>query len=172
MKKELHISPDLALPLDEQNQLRGRLLANIKIDNKGCWVWQRSTKNGYGQLSVHDYPTYTHRLAYELFVGHIPDGKFVLHRCDVKRCINPDHLFIGTHDDNVADMWEKGRGSPPPRRYGENNHKATLTDSQVEEVRKMRNAGVPQRRVAKQFRVSQSTVWRIAHNLVRVQETK
>lgn len=153
-----------------------RLREGIAVDENGCWMWQRSTTTaGYGQIFVLGRNNvYTHRLAYELFVGEIPEGLEVMHECDVnhpgkeyRRCCNPEHLRVGTHHDNVADMIAKGRHVPIVPLYGEAHPGTTLTDAQVAEVRALRVRGVPQRKVAARFGVSQSTVWRLAHRRVR-----
>lgn len=80
----------------------------------GCWLWTASTNSkGYGTIAVAKNKTeMAHRVAYQLFVGEIPQGKTVLHRCDTPCCVNPDHLFLGTRADNSLDMNVKGRGRP------------------------------------------------------------
>ena len=79
--------------------------------NTGCWLWAGRLVEGYGIFTLnHRDNQLAHRASYEHFVGPIPQGLFVLHKCDVRSCINPDHLFIGTHADNMADMKRKGRG--------------------------------------------------------------
>lgn len=91
-------------------QVRELMLKSITIDKNGCWLWQRSLSAwGYGQQRYHNYPTYAHRLAWKLFHGPIPPGLWVLHRCDIPRCINIAHLFLGTARSNVRDMCRKGR---------------------------------------------------------------
>lgn len=79
-----------------------------------CWLWTASLgSNGYGQIGSGgtDWrPIGAHCASWLLHVGPIPDGLSVLHHCDVKRCVNPPHLFVGTAADNAADMWAKGRG--------------------------------------------------------------
>lgn len=81
-----------------------------------CWEWQASRgSTGYGQFAM--WPrgmVKAHRFAWELTNGAIPPGMFVCHRCDNPLCVNPGHLFLGSHDDNMRDMWTKGRGNPTP----------------------------------------------------------
>lgn len=82
-----------------------------KIDKVGdCWVWNGTVGNhGYGKINDFGDMVLTHRVSYEATYGKIPEGMQVLHKCDVKLCVNPDHLFIGTQKDNVQDMLRKGR---------------------------------------------------------------
>lgn len=97
-----------------------------------CWVWTgRRQTNGYGVISVKGKPVPAHRLSYTLYRGPIPEGMFVCHHCDTPLCVNPAHLFIGTHLDNVQDMMRKGRHVPRKNVHGERNPSAKLTDAQV-----------------------------------------
>ena len=82
-----------------------------------CHLWTAQTdKDGYGQFSVVPSEKYqAHRFAYKLYVGLIPAGKVVMHTCDVRCCVNPDHLRVGTQADNMADMEAKGRSRRPGR---------------------------------------------------------
>jgi hypothetical protein len=76
----------------------------------GCWEWAASLNDaGYGQMSVNGVPDRAHRISWHIHRGEIPDGLFVLHKCDNRRCVKPDHLFLGTHADNMRDMSRKGR---------------------------------------------------------------
>lgn len=95
-----------------------------------CLLWKGSlATQGYGRLKLGGKAVYAHRAAYEEWVGPIPDGMLVLHSCDVRGCINPLHLSVGTHRDNMSDMVRKGRS---PRSRGERNGGGRkLTESQV-----------------------------------------
>lgn len=99
----------------------------------GCWLWTGGRySNGYGSMpsgkKAGNEPA--HRFAYRTFKGVIPAGLFVCHKCDTKSCVNPDHLFLGTHQQNMNDMVAKGRGA-----IGERHGFAKLSDEQVISIR-------------------------------------
>lgn len=82
--------------------------------NSGCWLWSGAWNGkwnvcGYGRFNIDGVMRQAHRWAYEHFRGPIPDGLFACHKCDTPPCVNPDHLFLGTAVDNMADMIRKGR---------------------------------------------------------------
>jgi len=113
---------------DRVTPTRERLLAMVRIHEiTGCWEWagHRNLK-GYGSAWDGKTMTRAHRVAYRVFVGAIPEGLFVLHRCDNPPCCNPEHLFLGTHLDNMEDMRNKGRSVKRPRQLSQstevNNH--------------------------------------------------
>jgi hypothetical protein len=105
-----------------------------KVDQSGdCWLWTAALfSNGYGAFRLGPKQVRAHRWAYEHFVGPIPTGAVVMHRCDVKRCVNPDHLTTGSQAENQADMTSKGRG-----RVGGRNGWTRLTEDDVREIRRL-----------------------------------
>lgn len=113
-----------------------RFLAKVQYEpNTGCWLWAGALmSSGYGHMLHEGRYIGTHRLAYKLFVGDIPDGLVICHRCDVKPCVNPDHLWAGTTQENLIDCRDKGR-LRPGRQPGEMNPKARLTEAEVIEIR-------------------------------------
>ena len=127
------------------------------IEPSGCWIWTACLSTaGYGKLGVEGKSEYAHRISWDIHFGPIPDDLWVLHRCDVPCCVNPAHLFLGTHADNVRDREEKGRGVPP-QTQGSSNGNAKLTDDDVAEIRLLRGVFL-QREIAKAYGVSQVNV--------------
>jgi hypothetical protein len=89
---------------------KSRILRYVKMTDS-CWLWRAYTdKKGYGRCRLNNRNgVKSHRAVYEILVGPIPDGLCVLHKCDVRNCVNPEHLFLGTHLDNAQDRDSKGR---------------------------------------------------------------
>ena len=82
----------------------------MPITETGCWIWLGyCDRNGYGDIKVEYKSWRAHRFSWVLHGGDIPEGQYVLHKCDEPSCVNPDHLFVGTQDDNIQDMIKKGR---------------------------------------------------------------
>lgn len=139
-----------------------------KIDKSGgddaCWIWRGTVDKvtGYGSFGVHHAAGKPHRLvgahrySWAHHVGAIPDAKSVLHRCDVRACVNPAHLFLGTHGDNMADGVKKARFQ-----HGRGHHNAKLSESDILTIRRANDAGMPQWRIAKAYDISQSHVSQI-----------
>ena len=140
----------------------------VRIPFSGCWVFMGATNDfGYGIVGTggRGAPNdRAHRITYRHFCGEIPNGMFVCHRCDVPSCCNPDHLFLGTNQDNVRDMISKGRNSPPPRNphvVGSIHPKSKFSEEQVRAMRSEHKAGKSVYRLAKEAGVAQTTMQRI-----------
>lgn len=140
--------------------LARRLMARVEKlpDAPGCWIWTGyCNADGYGKIGRRGGPVSVHRASYELFVGEIPDGLQVLHRCDVPCCANPAHLFLGTQRDNIADMVSKGRQR---RSDGVRNVRAKLDPRYVLAIRERHAQGIPTTQIAREFAVSVPTAYR------------
>lgn len=130
-----------------------------------CWLWTASVnkkRGGYGRFSFGCKTIGAHKAAWILYRGDIPAGMHVLHRCDNPLCVNPDHLFLGTNADNVADMDAKGRRINAPL-IGEANPRAKLDESQVLEIFRSRGK---QNEAAAKFGVSRALIGMIRHGRV------
>ncbi len=142
-----------------------KIKSNIKVDEQtGCWVWQgwwrsKRGKGFYGGVKINGISLFAHRISYEIYKGKIPDGMLCCHKCDNTKCVNPEHLFLGTQDDNMKDMANKFRGT-----NGEKGHRAKLTKNKVVEIRFAANMGnMLHKEIAKVFGVSTSTITRIVN---------
>ncbi|MHC6083214.1 helix-turn-helix domain-containing protein [Ralstonia solanacearum] len=146
--------------------LISRFARYVQVSPGGCWLWT-GAKNacGYGVLGRgrrSEGLIRAHRLAYQLFHGIVLErSQHVLHRCDTRVCVNPEHLFIGTQQDNMCDMRSKGRAVPPPRHVGIANHKAKLDEHKVRQIFAMRRAGNTKYQIAQRMGVSRATVYSI-----------
>lgn len=127
-----------------------------RIDKSGeCWLWRGSVNNwGYGSIHVCDTRIYVHRLSWMLANGDIPDGMYVCHSCDNPACVRPDHLWLGTPQQNQRDMRDKGRARGPAV--------GRLTDSQVISIREEYATGnISTTKLAQKYGIGQSTVMHI-----------
>lgn len=137
--------------------LQERFERKVLICGNGCWEWQGYVAvDGYGSFRFEREGDHTHRWAWRIYRGQIPDNSCVLHRCDNMRCVNPEHLFLGSHADNVIDKIRKGR---QPR--GESCHNARLSEEDVLEIRRMHDAGIRNKRIACRFDISLTHVGHI-----------
>ena len=128
-------------------------------DPEGCWNWKASLRGGYGQFKVAGKMVLSHRFSFELFKGEIPAGLCVCHTCDNPACVNPNHLFLGTHAENMADKVKKNRQS---RLKGTEHPQSKLSEEQVLQIRELYATGnFSQRQLAKQFGVVQAQIYRI-----------
>jgi hypothetical protein len=158
-----------------------------------CWEWRgEASRNGYGRFILSRAGgkrrgTTAHRVAYMLAKGNIPAGRYVLHSCDNRLCVNPDHLSIGTHQDNMDDMHAKGRGSSGPSHAaavaasaqrgadhwtnraparinrGSARPLAKLTDDNVRDIRRRVGMGESQAALCREMGVAAATVCNIVN---------
>jgi len=120
----------------------------------GCWIWKGSRKGPkrleYGSFHFRDESTVAHRFSWLIYKGDIPTGILVLHKCDVPLCVNPDHLFLGTHLDNERDKIAKGR------------HKGEkLNPDKVKELKSLMASDFGDMNLARKYGVSYQTIWHI-----------
>lgn len=167
MPKVARFGPE---PRDPEERFMEKVLKEPGPD--GCWLWQGFIfPRGYGSFRYRrNGSNRAHRFAYEHFVGPIPKGLFVLHRCDVRHCVNPDHLFLGTQKDNIADMLAKGRGPERVRQgftlyQGADHPSAKLNDDAVREIRRLLSEGQTIAGLARKYGVSTPVIRSIMLNL-------
>lgn len=141
-----------------------RFWPHVEI-TEDCWLWTGCLvgRDGRGSVRVdirdsngnvvRAQAIYAHRFSWELHNGPIPNGLFVLHKCDVPSCVNPSHLFLGTHADNMDDRNKKQRQT-----RGEKHPRAKLTEPDIKLIREMRHCGKTQQSIADFFEVSRSAV--------------
>jgi len=153
-----------------------------------CWIWTGANTQGYGVIRA-EGPSRSmiraHRLSYEIHCDSIPDKRQVCHKCDNPPCVNPEHLFIGTHADNAKDKVNKGRSRKgqstsawvvrgnqhhtrriPGIQKGELNNNAKLTSEQVISIRQRYSHGsIYQRELAEEFGVTQTLIGRIVRRV-------
>lgn len=144
---------------DEKSQLAERIAQNTRHDEAtGCLLWtgyKCGRNGGYGRTRFWQKRQLVHRLAWQMEHGPIPDGMCVCHKCDTPLCVNVDHLFLGTQQENTADKVKKGRNA---RTLGETSGRAKVTSEQVIQMRKRRAAGETPESIANDFGLSQGHV--------------
>lgn len=131
--------------------------------NTGCWLWEGALDaHGYGRFFVVGHSSKAHRASFELFKGPIPllentgaHGACVLHTCDTRACVNPDHLYIGTQAQNMRDMDLRGRRyQHPPGK----NHNVKLTPQDIPRIRQMRAEGRSYGAIGRRFGVDHKSI--------------
>jgi hypothetical protein len=110
-----------------------RFLESFVVSCVGCWEWSKRThEKGYGVFHLKGKLEQAHRAAWIIINGPIPEGLYVLHKCNNRKCVNPDHLYLGTHQDNMNDMVRDKRSNKP---YGERNGKSKITTEQAKRIK-------------------------------------
>lgn len=127
--------------------------------DEDCWEWKSCrSAAGYGRFMLKGKSRIASRLAYQIRHGYIPDNICVLHQCDNPACVNPSHLWLGSHKENMDDRETKGRANGGSQR-GESHPRAKLTLDLAQEIRRLAlSNAMPQSAIARQFGISQSQV--------------
>jgi hypothetical protein len=125
---------DYNMIIKNKSKIIERIKNNININNKtGCWEWKlRRDKDGYASINLGGNRERCSRISYQIYKGQIPNKMLVCHTCDNPPCVNPDHLFIGTHKDNMDDMVSKGKN-----KKGTNNGRHKLNNNMIKEIKKL-----------------------------------
>jgi predicted XRE-type DNA-binding protein len=133
-----------------------------KREQNECWEWTKSLSSGYGRMRVGGRKMLAHRIVYELMNGSIPKHTLILHKCDNRKCCNPDHLFIGSHQDNMDDKMNKHRCNSP---FGEEHGRSKLKKDDISEIKRLYlETNVSQRKLSTIFGVTQANIWYIINN--------
>ncbi|QIB39305.1 hypothetical protein G3A56_15930 [Rhizobium oryzihabitans] len=141
-----------------------RIASSVVIDAAGCWIWQKKkSNNGYGEFAFGGGKNgRAHRVSYFAHIGEIPDGMDVCHRCDVRSCVNPDHLFLGTRSENLIDASKKNRVSREHQKKGSSHPASKLLEADVKEIRSRLSLGHSKASIARSFAVSDRVILLIA----------
>ena len=140
--------------------IKDRFFARVKKGDS-CWEWSGiPRRGGYGQIMVQRQRWFSHRLSWTIANGKIPDEIFVLHKCDNPICVNPDHLFLGTAEDNAQDSVAKGRSS-----RGERNGMAKIKADDVVEMRRRYFSGETQVALAKTYKIDRGHLSKVVNGL-------
>lgn len=142
----------------KRKSLVQRFYEKIKVNSEtGCWEWTAyKSVDGYGRMPVNRKSKEAHRVSWQLHFGEIPDGQSVCHKCDNPKCVNPSHLFLGSHADNMIDKINKRRQS-----RGQSCAQSKLNNKLVETIRFCYKKGFTQTEIASYLNMSQGTISRV-----------
>lgn len=139
--------------------IQGIIKRSYPEPNTGCWIWAGAFNpyDNYGRLNAkcNSGINLVHRLSFKLFKGYLPKHLDVCHVCDNHACVNPDHLFLGTHNDNMFDMYSKKRNRPSK---GTSNGNARFNEDIVKQIRELGLTGLTSRQISKKFNCPYQTI--------------
>ena len=159
-----HTVPSKACGCRPGVTLKQRLWENISIDrDTGCWIWTgHKDEKGYGHIGIGKKSVRVHRVVYERYIGPIPEGLILRHKCDIRNCVRPDHLILGTQKQNVQDMIDRGRHVPG---RGEKHWNSILNNDSVTAIKVLWETGnYSLGFLGRAFRVNYQTIGRIINH--------
>jgi len=140
------------------------LLFRTKKQEENCWLCKTAVrKDGYSSLKIDGKEVLAHRLSYQIFKGLIPSDKLVCHKCDVRNCVNPDHLYLGNDSTNALDRQRRNKSTC---QTGEKNHRSFLTNQHILDIRKMCEKGFSSEYLCKVFNLKYSHFTRIKNRQI------
>lgn len=149
-----------------QADVHHRLLEKTRIMPNGCIEWHGyAHEDGYGFIKIKGQNCLTHRVSWEINNGPIPEGLCVLHKCDNPPCINPEHLFLGTKQDNMNDCIRKGRAK---KSFGDKHPNVKVKDSVLPEIIKERGSGVRVVDLVRKYGLKKSQIYNILNGKGRI----
>lgn len=166
------INPTRSSPASEINpvdhSVAERFVSHVVVSG-GCWIWTAARdSSGYGVVRVAGRQERAHRLSWMVFRGPIPSGACVCHTCDNPQCVNPDHLWVGTHQDNMDDKVRKGRVPRGGQHYMAARLRAsTGLNDYATRIKAMRASGLRVSEIARRLGIKRTTVSSIAHRANR-----
>lgn len=146
----------------DQQLLKQRFEAKIAFEpNTGCWLWAGETdgQDGYGRMKIVNRLVRCNRISMFLYKGgNLLDDRYVLHHCDVRLCVNPDHLYFGTPKNNIDDMDRRGRRT---KLFGSDHQNSKLNETYVRIIKEAFVHGFTNKDIATYFRISRGTIYSI-----------
>lgn len=145
----------------DKEAVKLKIFTGIQKTESDCWLYKNSSSGSYSKVRWKGKWYSGHRISYFIFKGCLGD-KWVCHTCDIRKCINPDHLFLGSPSDNMKDCSRKGRII-----RGENNPLSIFTDMQIEEMRLLKQEGFTYERLQRIFNCSLPQLVNVVKNKIR-----
>ena len=146
---------------DKENYIqimKDKIQKNISINDSECWIWRGAKhRQGYGNISFNKKNQLLHRVAWQIYKGDIPGNLLVCHKCDVTSCCNPEHLFLGTQQDNVDDAVTKKKFEKRAKLKRRNK----LNYEQVQEIKKLHSLGSTRKELREKFSVGETCIAKI-----------
>jgi hypothetical protein len=176
-RKAFTLPPEIVTQIRGADGVEEAFWSRVEKEARGCWVWTGNRfSSGYGRFYYAGVTIRAHRFAYLLTRGILRSGEFVCHHCDNRACVCPDHLYAGSHRDNMEDRRRRERAATGAlnasartagRRRGELNGRAKLTAEQVRDIRHRYASGKEsQGQLAREFGVRQGAIWAIVYRKI------